>query len=448
MLVARASTHTRAAFFDYIELLGRSEIEGPDFEEARRLAESLAELQAKSAISIAVTESKLQVLLATTNRTRVRDLQFVGSLPDGPAYARFVWILGVSGSSDQAATGTLRNFLLCAAEWYAESLIALLANPAESNLLAISHKARHQRMEGGGVRYRWVCDLFARGVDAWATERGGRAAELFGCGRTRNLSAAIGEALPFPNESVLSGVHPEVLTVLSSPTMPTGKVAALIEGNGPGTRPLFELDDTTLIGNAAALVLSLETVLMAAIKETLGARAQGDAFEFACAYVARHLTPPTIHVARDSFVADTITAKDGDEVDLNLHGRGLEVVVEAKSHLPAKDASAAANSFEELLKANKQILTRVSRLRSGGWIRRKRVSREDAVSGLVVTLHDYTSQVWVPESMVESGVDAFIAMPIHAFAMALGCMRSPAELGDFLSVRAAIGEARASGGMS
>lgn len=200
------------------------------------------------------------------------------------------------------------------------------------------------------------------------------------------------------------------------------------------------------IGNASALVLGLETVLLAAIQRTLGPGQQGDAFEFACHYIAEKLLPPTIHAFRDSYISDTMTASTGDEVDLHLHGKGIDVVIEAKSYLPTKDPAAAAASYEQLLKANKQIERRVARLREGKWMRRKRVNHGEHVSGLIVALHDYTGQVWRPESMVESEVSPFAAMPLQSFAMALGCLRSPRDLADFLNIRAAIGALQISGG--
>jgi hypothetical protein len=178
----------------------------------------------------------------------------------------------------------------------------------------------------------------------------------------------------------------------------------------------------------------------------LGSQAQGDAFEFATKYIADELLPPSIHSTRDSYVSDTMTGSVGDEVDLDIYGKGLEVVVETKAHLPAKDAASAAAAYDELLKANKQVQKRVLRLKHGKWIRRSRVDRADYLGGLVVTLHDYSHQAWKPESMTESGEDAFDVLPIQAFAMALGCVRSPADFIDFLELRSAIGMRGVSGG--
>lgn len=445
-LTASAAKGTRSAFDKYIDLLGQAQLQGDKFTESERLETLRANLQAISSVSISSAEAELQRLLRTTDRRRALDLLKVRSMPEGPKYARFAWILGVSGAQSSSETGTLDDFLRGAAALHAESLIALLANPEESSLLRIAPAARHGRMEAGSIRFVWVCNLFAEAIDEWATNLGETAKDYFGNGRTRRLSAAIQRELPFPTESVLSDMHPNVLAALTAAPRPGATVTDLIEGNGPEIRPLLQLDDQTLIGNVAAMVFDLDVVLISAIKETLGSNAQGDAFEFACGYIASRLLPPSIHVARDSFVSDTMTATTGDEVDLHLYGKGLHVIVEAKSHLPAKDASSAANSYDELLKANKQVERRVSRLRSGKWIRRTRTRQGDTVSGLVISLHDYTSQVWVPESMAESGVESFVAMPLHAFAMAAGCVRSPSELKDFLDVRFALGAASVSGG--
>lgn len=48
--------------------------------------------------------------------------------------------------------------------------------------------------------------------------------------------------------------------------------------------------------------------------------------------------------------------------------------------------------------------------------------------------------------MLESGGETFVAMPLQAFAMSMGCMRAAEDLVQFLEVRSAIGRLSISGG--
>jgi hypothetical protein len=446
-LAANAANETRRLFYQYIRLSGELQLNGGSTAQYDRLNDLIAEVAAQSADSFASAKLNMQELLSLTSRSRMLDLKVTTSLPPGPSYARFAWILGVAGATESdERSSSLHDYFLGAAAWYSESLISMIVNPQDSNLLSIDPAARHGRMEASGVKFRWVCDLFAEGIDEWATQQGGLAAELFGGGRTNAFSRDIRRELPLPSEAVLAELHPTVRAALIAVPKPSADFATLIEGNGPEIRPLISIDGRTYIGNASALVMSRETLLIAAIQETLGSGAQGDAFEFACDFIARSLLPPTFGVTRDAYVSDTMSATAGDEVDLYLRGKGVHVIAEAKSHLPAKDASAAANSFAELSKANRQVKRRVNRIRDGKWIQRTRSKKGDHVSGFVVALHDYTGQVWKPESMIENGDGAFAAFPVHAFAAVLGAMITPSDLASFLSLRTRMGDLSMSGG--
>ncbi len=445
-LTEPASSSTREIFSEFIDVLGQLQLHGQSASKVSRYEDLLSELQVRSQNACAESEAEMQHLLRVTSRRRATELARSRSLPEGPAYARMTWVLGVAGVDDDGDSGSLDTYLHGASKWYAESLIRMIAHPSESSLLAIAPAARHTRMEFGSTSFRWVCELFARAIDVWADSEGGDCARLFGGGRTIALSDAIGRNLPLPDQSVLASVHPSVLDAMTARPRPATAFAQLIESNGPETEPLFGVGSEVFIGNASALVFRLETVLMSAVQRVLGSEAQGDAFEFACHYIAESLLPPSVHVYRDSFVSDTLTASDGDEVDLHLHAKGMEVIIEAKSYIPTGSAESAAASYDQLLKANKQVERRVTRIRKGKWIRRKRAKNGDHVSGLVVSLHDYTGQTWRPESMLESGGETFVAMPLQAFAMSMGCMRAAEDLVQFLEVRSAIGRLSISGG--
>jgi hypothetical protein len=444
-LTNSASENTKRLFKQFTQMVADSQVgdRAVDPDSFRAVAESL-----RGAAEAACAEAEVEMIqiLSRTHRKRALDIADVEGLRYGPSHARFAWILSVAGSDDAEAAGTLKEYLQAASTWFAESLIRFVVNPAESSLLGIQPAARHSRMEAGSTRFRWICTLFAEGVDEWASAQGGEAATIFGGGRTRSLAEAIVRTLPLPDESVLEDMHPKLVKALTASRRPSSAFAQLVEGNGPEVTPLVAIDGVSMVGNASALVFGLEIVLVAGIQTTLGSEAQGDAFEFVTQYIADRLLPLSVYTARDSFVSDTMSGSTGDEIDLDIFGKALQVVVEAKSHLPAKDAAAAAASYEELLKANKQLLRRVGRLQEGKWIRRSRVSRSDFVGGLIVTLHDYTQQAWKPESMTESGSDAFHVLPIQAFAMALGCVESPTDFADFLKLRAAIGSRQVSGG--
>jgi len=441
-----ASPSSRKLFNDYIELTGDAQVEGWKKIDRAQYETTREALRLRAEVACSEAEARMVELLARTSRRRSLDLQSVEHVSAGPSYARFAWILAVAGTDTAEDIVTLQEYFAAASTWFAESLIRYIATSAESSLLNIQPAAMHSRMDAGSTRFRWICGIFADAIDNWATERGGDAAEIFGGGRTTRFAELIRDALPLPDERVLLGLHPKLIDALTADPKQPSAFARLIEGNGAETTPLVKIDGRVHVGNASALVFGLETVLIAGIQATLGSGAQGDAFEYATQYIADRLLPPSISTARDSYVSDTMTGSEGDEVDLDVFGKALEVIVETKSHLPAKDAASAAASYQELLKANRQIRRRVDRLLSGKWIRRSRVSRSDYVGGIIVSLHDYTNQAWKPESMVESGTDAFAVLPIQAFAMVLGCVESPAELSEYLKLRTAIGFRQVSGG--
>ncbi|WP_336641245.1 hypothetical protein [Microbacterium sp. USHLN272] len=445
-LTASASPATRKLFIGVIEALSRLQLDGASPEANARYERLEAELQRASERTYHEARQAMEDLLRTTNRMRSTDLATSASTARGPSYSRFAWLLGVAGSDDPDAAGTFDEFAQGAAHWYAESLIHLIANPTDSHLLGIHPWTTHARMEPEGIRFRWVCHLVATGIDAWATEQGGSIAEMFGQGQIVRFSEEIGRALPLPGKKVLVSLHPAVLTAMTAPRATPASFSNLVEGSGPELRPLIDLDGEIHVGNASALVFGLDVVLISAIKEIHGSDAQGDAFEYLCNHIAQELLPPDIHTFRDSFVSDSMTSPDGDEVDLHLRAKGIDVIIEAKSYLPAKDAASAAASYDQLLGANKQIRKRVSRLQSGCWIRRRRPEQGDHVSGLVAVLHGYSAQVWRPQAMVESGVPAFIAMPLQAFTIFLGCLRSADDLKSFMRLRNDMGAAGISGG--
>ncbi len=458
-LTAAASDRSRALFERFlscvtkIEILDSLNLDDPASTAERaaledRKARALERLEKRAKVGVAEALANLRMRLTQAHPECVRHLPKAELRASGPSYARLAWLISTTASGQNTFPQALRHCLDAGAQWYAESLIMLCVTPQESHRLAVAGRTSHTRNEFGSTKFRWIATLVADGVDAWASATGGPAAQYLGGGRTSALARLIDGADPWLHDAdVVGSLHPVVRDALTAKHHDTSHLESLLESNEPELYPLVSSDGGARVGNATAFVFSLDLTLFSAIRSTLGSDAQGEAFEFLCAFICRRIGPRDAKIHQDSLVVDKKGMLKGDEVDVHIAGAFVDIVLECKSYLPARDSAAAANSFlNDLQAAHKQVDRRVTRLRNGAWIRDRQGGSEDAAAGLVVSLHDYSGEAWNVRALAEDGDVAFTALPVQSFTMVIGAMKSTAELREFLKLRQALIDIEAMGG--
>lgn len=458
-LTAAASEHSRALFERFLDCVTKIEIldslnsnePGSAAERAAlesRKARVLEKLEGRAKVGIAEALANLKKRLTEAHPECVRHLPKVELPASGPSYARLAWLVSTTASGHNEFPSALRHCLEAGARWHAESLILLCVTSQESHRLAVASRTSHTRNEFGSTKFHWISTLIADGVDAWASASGGLAATYLGHGQTSAVARLIDDTDPWMHSTaVVDSLHPVVRDALIAKRQDPSRIESLLESHEPELYPLVPGDEGPRIGNATAFVFNLDLTLFSAIRSTLGSAAQGDAFEFVCAFICRRIGPRDAKIHRDSLVVDMKGMQKGDEVDVHIAGAHVDVVLECKSYLPARDSAAAANSFlNDLQAAHKQVDRRVTRLRGGAWIRERQGGSDNPADGFVVSLHDYSGEAWNVRALAEDGDVAFTALPVQSFAMVVGAMKSTSELREFLELRQALIDIAAMGG--
>src|SRR6478736_5618461 len=206
----------------------------------------------------------------------------------------------------------------------------------------------------------------------------------------------------------------------------------------PEFAPLVLIDGHLQAVNTAAWYAGREIAVFAAVRERLGSRVMGEAYEAVVRDVFASVGPTGFDLAPSEALAPPPgLPADPDETDLVASTAQSMVIVEAKAYLPARTPRAVGNSYsDQLLHSRKQVRTRLAHWDQGWTFRgRPELPRDIDAYGLSVPIHDYGGSTWRGDSMREAEVDPCVVMPLQALALALSCMRTPDAFGRYLAFR-------------
>jgi hypothetical protein len=211
----------------------------------------------------------------------------------------------------------------------------------------------------------------------------------------------------------------------------------------PDTHPLVTIGGRLQPVNAGAWYFNRELAVLAALRDHVGSREQGRAYEAALVHVVKAVGPPDLTASSDRRIGPPgTTGKRGHEVDLLVGGENLLVIGEAKAHIPAREGPGVSSSYEDqLLKSVRQVKVRLDALDKGEVVLGYPTTAVDVSHrmGLCVPLHDYGGTAWSGYALARFFTSTpCVVMPAHGFAFAMCCLRNAGEVSGYLRMRLAL----------
>jgi hypothetical protein len=457
--VAYASSSTVAAFAELEDFLDQP---SPDdaSDGARDLVEDLAEADARAA---AAASKAADAVAPGLQAARAQMVDALSSVAPGAALhllrtpeaavriehyesTRFGWLLATMGRGSAAALSDWNHYAeicqLWLGEFTAASHVQTLSGGALTNIEMI---APLLRLGPSSTRLRWAADLLCEGIGEWADASGNKALQPFFSSSMQAVNASVARLLAQPHavadESTFSGIDARLLKWLTAE--PARNEPADFEkrllSTDPDTQPLAMIGGMLQPVNAGAWYFNREIAVLAALRDHMGSREQGKAYEAALVHVVKAVGPPDLTACSDRRIGPPgTTGKRSHEVDLVIGGEDLLVVGEAKAYIPARHGSGVSSSYEDqLLKSVHQIQVRLAALEGEAVFGSPPMAVDVSHRmGLCVPLHDYGGTAWSGDALARYFTsNPCVVMPAHGFALAMSCLRNAAEVSGYLRMR-------------
>jgi hypothetical protein len=393
------------------------------------------------ALSSVAPEAALHVL-GSPKEPRLIDPSLVQ--PSG--VSRFAWLLATTGQGSGTALSDWNHYAESCQLWLAEVDAAKMVRSLNDSVLTgIANWAEMARVLPTSTRLRWASDLLCAGIGEWADASGNQALRPFSSSSMRALNASVARLFAQSNmladESTFSGIDARLLTWMTAKPARNGPAdfERRLFSTDPDTQPLVTLGGALQPLNGRALGFEREIAVLAAMRNYVGSREQGRAYEEARVSLFEAVGPADVKAYSGRRIGWPGTSeKKGHEVDLVLTGEDLLVVGETKAYIPARHGLGVSASYEDqLLKSVSQVHTRIAALEAGQVVLGSPPVAVNVSNrlGLSVPLHDYGSTVWRGDALTQSTAHPCVVMPAHAFALAMSCLRNADDIAGYLHMR-------------
>jgi len=359
--------------------------------------------------------------------------------------SRFAWLLATSGCGTRGDEAAWNRYAQACATWLGEYVAHhVLSSMDENSLSGIGLNSAITRLLPGSTEARWISDRVCASLGRWVDLHEPAGAADFG---SRSLTAVNASAAALLSQKhglasrdTFEGIGAGLMSAIAAHHR-AGESSGFehrLLSTEPEFAPLVLIDGHLQAVNTAAWYAGREIAVFAAVRERLGSRVMGEAYEAVVRDVFASVGPTGFDLAPSEALAPPPgLPADPDETDLVASTAQSMVIVEAKAYLPARTPRAVGNSYsDQLLHSRKQVRTRLAHWDQGWTFRgRPELPRDIDAYGLSVPIHDYGGSTWRGDSMREAEVDPCVVMPLQALALALSCMRTPDEFGRYLAFR-------------
>lgn len=363
---------------------------------------------------------------------------------------RLPWILAVYGSEGEGDKIGWRKYSGAMGEWLSLDTMCdfLSIDPRDSAIDNFLLRTKASRFMDSVTSFKWISDVIAMGYGAWCDQEDAAPVKLKKVLSEKNveqLCDAIGKyAAPAGvldrkfvramNEWNFNSPLVEELAFKRTRFTTFREFEKVFFGREPDEKPFVEIDGVPKLLNVGAaatgLCYAISDLLERTLRDGMGVN-KGDPLEFAMCYSLQKVKAPQMKVSHTGYLMRDGSSQK-DQVDLSLWQGSCCFVGEIKGYKSRGGVDGDMNRFTDIQEPVRQITTRLDHLLEGWRLNDRKFTQ---FSGAAIMAHDYSSGIWVKESvdmLGELDVNVFSA---HSFILAVSLMYDVRDLIDYLSFR-------------
>lgn len=363
---------------------------------------------------------------------------------------RLPWILAVYGSEGEGDKIGWRKYSGAMGAWLSLDTMCdfLSIDPRDSAVDNFILRTKVSRFMDSVTSFKWISDLIAMGYGAWCDQEDAAPVELkkvLSEKSVEQLCDAIGKyATPAGvldrkfvramNEWNFNSPLAEELAFKRTRFTTFCEFEKVFFGREPDEKPFVEIDGVPKLLNVGAaatgLCYAISDLLERTLHDGMGIN-KGDPLEYAMCYSLQKVKAPRMKVSNTGYLM-----RDGssqrDQVDLSLWQDSCCFVGEIKGYKSRGGVDGDMNRFTDIQGSVRQITKRLDHLLEGWRLNDRKFTQ---FSGAAIMAHDYSSGIWVKESVDMLGQLDVNVFSAHSFILVASLMCDVRDLIDYLSFR-------------